>query len=76
MSNLFSVSKRKNMTYFMISAWLFFGVFGIMKGVDLTGLAAFFAAGAAPVLGYLWGETSRPSVIGKLKEAVSNEKSD
>jgi len=42
--------------------FILFGI-GIFKSVDLTGLGAGLAMLNAPLYGYLWGETSRPSGI-------------
>lgn len=52
---------RLKITYFMLLAWLGFGVYGIERGVDLMELSAYFGASAAFVGPYIWGETKRSS---------------
>ena len=44
------------------------GSVAIVYEASLTELAAYYSAGSVPVLGYIWGETSRPS--GGSKEPI------
>lgn len=66
MSNLFTKSKRQTLIYIMIGIWFVLGIVAIVFEASLTELAAYYSAGSVPVLGYIWGETSRPS--GTTKE--------
>lgn len=61
MSNLFTKSKRQTLVYVMIGIWFVLGIVAIVFEASLTELAAYYSAGSVPVLGYIWGETSRPS---------------
>lgn len=54
-------SKRLRLTMVMMLVWALLAIYAIHKGADLNGLAAYYAAGAVPILGYIWGETQRPS---------------
>lgn len=45
----------------MIGIWFVLGIVAIVFEASLTELAAYYSAGSVPVLGYIWGETSRPS---------------
>ena len=60
-TRLFTRSKRQNLVYVMIGIWLVLGIVAIIYDRDLSSLAAYYASGATPVLGYLWSETKRPS---------------
>lgn len=61
MNNLFTKSKRQTLAYVMIGIWFVLGIVAIVFEASLTELAAYYSAGSVPVLGYIWGETSRPS---------------
>ena len=65
MSNLFTKSKRQTLVYVMIGIWFVLGIVAIVFEASLTELAAYYSAGSVPVLGYIWGETSRPSGAAK-----------
>ena len=54
-------SKRERMMYAIILVYVVVGIYGIIKGVDLMGLAAYFGSLTGFVAMYLWGETKRPS---------------
>lgn len=54
-------SKRFAMIVYVMCAWVIFGVMGIIYGADMGGLAAYFAALSPFVIGYIYGETKRPS---------------
>ena len=51
--------------YVMIGIWFVLGIVAIVFEASLTELAAYYSAGSVPVLGYIWGETSRPSGAAK-----------
>tara|TARA_R110000803_G_scaffold208061_1_gene276478 strand:- start:4648 stop:4872 length:225 start_codon:yes stop_codon:yes gene_type:complete len=63
MKNLFGLlsSKRAFITTFMIVAWVVFGLKGINNGTNMSEFAAYFAALSPFVIGYIYGETKRPS---------------
>jgi hypothetical protein len=54
-------SKRFSITIFMMLAWLMFGVLGIIYMTNMSEFAAYFAALSPFVIGYIYGETKRPS---------------
>ena len=54
-------SKRAIITTTMIACWIVFGLKGIENGSNLTELATYFAALSPFVIGYIYGETKRPS---------------
>jgi len=68
MKVLFTKSKRQRLAYIMIGMWFVMGIVAIVFESNLTELAAYYSAGSVPVLGYIWGETSRPS--GDSKEPI------
>jgi len=45
----------------MMVSWLIFGYFGIKQGTNMSEFAAYFAALSPFVIGYIYGETKRPS---------------
>ena len=56
-------NKRLKLTLIALACnFILFGI-GIFKGTDLTALGAGLAMLNAPIYGYLWGETSRPSGV-------------
>ena len=57
----FIKSKRFSMIVYVMIAWLLFGFMGIIYGTEMSGLAAYFAALSPFVIGYIYGETKRPS---------------
>jgi len=57
-------SKRFSITLFMMLAWLMFGVLGIIYMTNMSEFAAYFAALSPFVIGYIYGETKRPSGSG------------
>lgn len=54
-------SKRSILTTTMVVCWIVFGLKGINNGTNLMELATYFAALSPFVLGYIYGETKRPS---------------
>lgn len=54
---------RLKITYFMLFAWVGFGIYGIETGTDLMALSAYFGASAAFIGPYIWGETKRSSHV-------------
>ena len=58
--NMFK-SKRYSITLFMMFSWLAFGYLGIKQGTNMSEFAAYFAALSPFVIGYIYGETKRPS---------------
>lgn len=68
-------SKRLRVTLIALTCnFILFGL-GIYMGADLTALGAGLAMLNAPLYGYLWGETSRPSGL-KYKDyqEIGNKK--
>tara|TARA_R110000824_G_scaffold89429_1_gene219265 strand:+ start:29 stop:304 length:276 start_codon:yes stop_codon:yes gene_type:complete len=64
-NNLFGVfkSKRAIMTTFVTVAWFIFGYMGIQNGTDMSAFSAYFVALSPFVIGYIYGETKRPSGV-------------
>ncbi len=60
-----SSSRRLKLTYLVLSVWIGLAIFAILLKADLYALAVYFTSGLPIILGYLWAETTRPS----LKEA-------
>ena len=62
-NNLFNVfkSKRALMTIVITIAWFIFGYMGIKNGTDMSSFSAYFVSLSAFVIGYIYGETKRPS---------------
>ena len=54
-------SKRAVFTIAIFGAWFIFGFKGLNQGIEMGGFAAYFAALAPFVIGYIYGETKRPS---------------
>jgi cytochrome bd-type quinol oxidase subunit 1 len=54
-------SKRAIFTIAIFVAWFMFGWKGINNGIDFIALASYFAALSPFVIGYIYGETKRPS---------------
>lgn len=73
--DLISPSKRLTLTYIVLFIWVALAVFGIIMETDLIALGVYFVSGMPLILGYLWGETSRPSGsikdISKLVESMT-----
>tara|TARA_R100001244_G_scaffold132387_1_gene108665 strand:+ start:176 stop:376 length:201 start_codon:yes stop_codon:yes gene_type:complete len=61
MGRSFTKSKRERLLYACILLWLIVGLTAIFKGSSLSELAAYFAALSPFVIGYIYGETKRPS---------------
>jgi len=61
-SGMIGNSRRLTLTYAVLVVWIALAVFAIIKDADLYGLAVYFASGLPLILGYLWSETSRPSI--------------
>ena len=55
-------SKRLTLTYVVLVIWIALAVFAILINTDLYALATYFASGLPIILGYLWSETSRPTL--------------
>ena len=62
-NNLFGVfkSKRALMTMVITVAWLTFGYMGIKNGTDMSSFSAYFVSLSPFIIGYIYGETKRPS---------------
>lgn len=54
-------SKRAIITTLMIVCWIVFGIMAIKNGSNLKDLATYFASLSPFVIGYIYGETKRPS---------------
>lgn len=54
-------SKRALITTTMIVCWVVFGLKGISNGTNMSEFAVYFAALSPFVIGYIYGETKRPS---------------
>lgn len=54
-------SKRALMTIAIFIAWISFGVLGIIYNTNMTDFAVYFAALSPFIVGYIYGETKRPS---------------
>jgi hypothetical protein len=61
-SKVIGKSKRLTLTYIVLAIWIGLAVFGVLNDADLYGLSVYFASGLPLILGYLWSETSRPSL--------------
>jgi len=55
-------SKRLTLTYIVLIVWIALAVFAILINANLYALATYFASGLPIILGYLWSETTRPSL--------------
>lgn len=65
-----SKSKRERLIYFCFAAWLILGLAAIyantkQAGISFSELAAYIAALSPFVIGYIYGETQRPSTKGQ-----------
>jgi len=58
---LLNNSKRQTLMYVVLGVWFVFGIIGIIFESSLTDLSVYFSSLALPFLGYIWGETKRPS---------------
>tara|TARA_R100001443_G_scaffold39175_2_gene52603 strand:- start:140 stop:430 length:291 start_codon:yes stop_codon:yes gene_type:complete len=54
-------SKRALMTMIITIAWFVFGYMGIKSGHNMADFSAYFVALSPFVIGYIYGETKRPS---------------
>ena len=70
--NNITSSKRLALTYIVLGVWLALAVFGILIDTDLYALAVYFASGLPIILGYLWSETSRPTMFKSAADIVKN----
>jgi hypothetical protein len=61
-TKMFGNSKRLTLTYIVLITWLGLAVFAIIKDADFYGLAVYFASGLPLILGYLWAESTKPSI--------------
>ena len=57
----FTKSKRERLLYICVLLWLILGLIGVYNDVDLSNLAVYFTALSPFVIGYIYGETKRPS---------------
>ena len=57
----FLKSKRAILTSTIMICWFVFGMYGIKHGSNMSDFAAYFAALSPFVIGYIYGETKRPS---------------
>lgn len=62
MSMKIGESKRLTLTYAVLVIWISLAIFGVIVETDLYALAVYFASGLPLILGYLWSETSRPTI--------------
>jgi len=74
--DIISPSKRLTLTYIVLGIWVALAVFGIIMQADLIALGVYFVSGMPLILGYLWGETARPSGsikdVSKLVESMTS----
>lgn len=68
-----SSSRRLKLTYLVLSVWIGLAIFAILLKADLYALAVYFTSGLPIILGYLWAETTRPS-LKEASEIVKNIK--
>lgn len=61
MSRLLNNSKRQLLMYVVLVIWVLFGIFAILYGADLNALSVYFSSLALPFIGYILGESWRPS---------------
>jgi len=61
-SRMIGSSSRLTLTYIVLTIWVALAIFAILVGADLYALATYFASGLPLILGYLWSETSRPTI--------------
>ena len=61
-SRMIGSSSRLTLTYIVLMIWVALAIFAILVGADLYALATYFASGLPLILGYLWSETSRPTI--------------
>jgi hypothetical protein len=61
-STFFSPSKRLTLTYIVLFVWIALAIFAIIMKADLYALAVYFTSGLPVILGYLWAQSSRPSL--------------
>jgi len=54
-------AKRFVLTLMVVLLWATLGLYGISKGSDLFGLAAYVGSISAPMGVFIYGETRRPS---------------
>jgi len=74
-SSMIGSSKRLTLTYIVLAVWVGLAVFAVLNDADLYGLAVYFASGLPLILGYLWSETSRPT-IKDASEIIKNIRDD
>lgn len=72
-STMFSPSTRLTLIYIVFFVWVALAIFAILYKADLYALATYFASGLPLILGYLWAQTSRPS-MGEAAEILKNIK--
>ncbi len=81
-STFFSPSRRLNLTYLVFFIWIALAIFGIIMEADLYALAVYFTSGLPIIIGYLWAETSRPSlkdaaeIVKNIKGRPNNNKNN
>ena len=67
MSRLLNNSKRLTLMYIVLLTWIAFGIFGIYMGTELNSLSVYFSSLGIPFIGYVLGETFRPSGSDTIK---------
>ena len=67
MSRLLNNSKRLTLMYIVLLTWIAFGIFGIIYGAELNSLSVYFSSLGIPFIGYVLGETFRPSGSDTIK---------
>lgn len=70
-STFFSPSKRLSLTYIVLFVWIALAIFAIIMKADLYALAVYFTSGLPIIIGYLWAQTSRPS-LSEASEILKN----
>ena len=54
-------SKRQSLIYITILLWLVFGITGLIKHVEYTGMSVYFLSLTGFIGSYIWGESIRKS---------------
>jgi uncharacterized membrane protein len=61
MKKYFTKSKRERLLYVCVLLWLIIGLTALHYQASMSEMAAYFAALSPFVIGYIYGETNRPS---------------
>lgn len=62
LSSIIGGSSRLTLTYIVFTIWVALAIFAMIVDADLYSLAVYFASGLPLILGYMWAETSRPTL--------------